>query len=156
MVDAPRIGFRRYDSAGEQSLHFGRKEKLPANLCPVQRHDPHAIPSQKKHRAGSIPQGKSELTFEPPEHRLAMILPEVDQDLAIAPGPELMPASFQQRPLLDVIEEFPVRDDHDRAVFVEERLLSVFPPDDAKSTMGQTDFIVHEKPFSIRPAMRLR
>src|SRR5207253_6664565 len=87
------------------------------------------------------------------EHLLLMIFPQVGNYLRVAMRNEAMAAAFELLFLFDIIEEFPVVNGRDRAVFVEQRLLAIGETDDAEAAVGQGNAIAFEIPVVVGSAV---
>src|SRR5262245_11614121 len=131
VVEPMRVGDRLHRSGRDERLDLGAEIDGVALTRPEQRTDADAISRQNRDAARKIDQRKGELTFEMRKQLLAMFLIEVNQQLGIGVSAENMYLGFELRPPLGEIEEFPVADDGDAAVFVENRLSAVFDADDA-------------------------
>ena len=88
---------------------------------------------------------------------LAVLLVEMNNHFCIGARGEDVPLRFQVEPEFGVIEQFPVVvDDRDRAIFVEDGLLSIVETNDAETAMGKTDSWRDEEAIVVGPSMTQR
>src|SRR5436190_24344845 len=76
------------------------------------------------------------------------------QQLGIAMRPEVVAAAFEQAPFLGVVEEFPVVNHGNAAIFIRDGLLPIRQTDDAQASRRQADAWSVQKTFFVRAAMR--
>jgi hypothetical protein len=74
-------------------------------------------------------------------------------DLGVGAGGKDMATRDHFVAQLDVIEDFAVEGDVDRAVGIGHRLLAAFQIDDGKPRMGQPDIVGGKEALRVRPAM---
>src|SRR5262249_37699958 len=135
-----RIGTRRNQARREQRLDLGREQNelairrpLPR---PVERADAEAVAGKNELAPALVPERDGELAAQLLQHALAVILPQVWDELRVAVRAELMAFRHQLGSCLRIIEQLAGEDDRDRAVFVVERLSPVRQADDAQSAIG--------------------
>ena len=73
------------------------------------------------------------------EHALAVILPQMRDNLGVAMRGKTMTSPFEHLAGFGIIEEFAVEDDLDGMIFVANRLLAVRQADDAEPAIGQAE-----------------
>ena len=82
----------------------------------------------------------------------AVFLVKMGDDLAVRAGAEDMTSALEPGAFLDVIEELPVGDGDDAAVFVGEGLAAVAEADDAQSAVDEADPGFEKRAFFVRAA----
>ena len=98
---------------------------------PKKRRDTKTVASKLQLAFLLIPQGNGKLPSQFLPHFLAMILPQMRNELRVAVGYEPVSARFQLLPALDVIEQLAVEDHGDVPVFISNRLLAIGQTDNA-------------------------
>src|SRR3954453_15133143 len=156
MIDPSSIRAGRDHAGGEQSLDF-RREQQPVILpCPEKRRDPEPVASELKLPATFVPQCDGELPAQSFPRSVAVILPQMGNDLRIAVSNEAMSARPQFIPALDVIKELAVKNHDDIAVFVKDRLLPIGQTDNAQPPRSQPEPGPNEKTLLVGAAVEQR
>ena len=156
MVETTRVRLRRHTARGDQSFDLGPEIDQVALARPEQRANPHPVARQQHGPPLEVDQREGELTFEVLEELLAILFIEMDDDLAVAMGPEDMTLGFKLRPPLREIEQLAITDDDDTFVLVEDRLMPVAQADNAEAPIGDPDARGDEEAVIIRPTMMKR
>src|SRR6266513_3204925 len=125
MIDPPRIRPRRNHGRCEQAFNFGCEKKPVPLPRPEKRRDAETIASELELASSLVPQCDGELPSQSLPHFLAIIFPQMGDDLSVAVCDELVSARPELLSSLDVIKQFAVENYGDAAVFVEDRLLPI-------------------------------
>ena len=80
-----------------------------------------------------------------------MLFPKMRNDLRVAVRDQAMPARFQLRALLEIIEQLAVEDHEDAPVLIGDRLLAIRQADDAQPARRQRQPGPMRKPSSSGP-----
>ena len=156
MVEPARIGPRRDGSGSDQRLDLGAEIEAVALPRNEQGTDPHAIARKQHDATAQVDQRKSELALQAVDELLAVLLIEMHDHFGIGARCEDVPLRFQVEPQLGVLEQLPVADHRDRAIFVEDGLLSIVETDNAETAMGKTDAGRDEEAVIVGPAVPQR
>src|SRR5262249_8664736 len=132
MIEAADVGRRRHGAGSEQRPDLPAEKNEVAPARPVERADAHAIARPDHGALGAIEQREGKLALQMREQIRAVLLVEMHDQLAIAAGAELMTSRLKLGLALRIVEQLAVAQHGDGAVLVEDRLLAVAQPDDAK------------------------
>jgi hypothetical protein len=154
VIEPVKVGLGRDDAGGEQAFDFRGKKKPFALLRPIQGSDAEAIPAEEELPALIVPEGDGKLPPEFLPHGFLVVLPQVGNDLGVTVGHQAMPAFHQLRPSFDVIEEFPIKNDADGAVFIPHRLLAIREADNREASGRESEARALQIPHFIRPAVK--
>ena len=91
------------------------------------------VPSQKQGPGPGIPQGKGKLSVEMSKHTGAKALIQMNQNLGICLGIELVSHGYQQCPEFRVVEDFAIENQPDGFVFIMNGLISTGKINDAQA-----------------------
>src|SRR5947209_8590203 len=97
------------------------------------------IPGKEQAPLAGVPDGERELAVEALDAGRPPLLPEVDQHLDVGAGAEAVPARLELGAELPVVEDLAVADEDQRAVFVEDRLVSSLQIDDLETPDAERD-----------------
>src|SRR6185437_3533881 len=86
----------------------------------------------------------------------AVLLVKMHDQLGVAVGAEHMPFGFELRSPLGKIKELAVTHDRDAALFLEDRLSTVFHAGDAQPPVREANSRSEQKPAIVRSAMNQR
>jgi len=106
----------------EYRLDLGREHQGIRAPDIEQRRDAGRVARQQHHAAVRIVECQGELAFEPVEEGEPKFFIEVHQHLDVDIGPEAVSAALQLGAQCTVVEDLPIADENDRAVFVEDWL----------------------------------
>ena len=124
-----------------------------ADLCVEQRPHSEPITRQEERPLPRVPNGKCKLAIETLEAVRAKFLERVHDDFRVALGGEAVPAGFQFRTQLEVVENLAVEDDPEGAVLVGDRLLAGAEINNAEPGVAQAGKAVEINAELVRPAM---
>ena len=128
----------RRDHAGrEKAFDFGGEKQLPAvAVAPhriEERTDADPVSCQHQDVLFRVPEAEGELAADMLEHAVAVLFPQVRQQLRVAVRAEAVAAGFEVGTHLGVLEQFAVVHDCDGTVLVGDRLPAVCQADDAQA-----------------------
>ena len=141
----------RHHPRGQEPLDLRGEEEPIALSRPEKRADAEPVPGQDQAALTTIPKGQGELAAQVFEHRLAVVFPQVGDQLRVAVGAEPVPLALQLGLALGIVEQLAVEDDGDGSVFVEDRLLAVGQADDAEPPRRQPNARLDKPAFLVRP-----
>jgi hypothetical protein len=122
-------------------------------LAVIEWLDAYTISRKKQSLPGSIPDRKGEHSTQIVDAFLGTFLIQVDNDLRVSGGLELVTARKQSLTQLRIIVDFAIKDDPNRAVLVGERLGACAQVDDRKPKMAETNRTAKIYAPSIRATM---
>ena len=102
--------------------------------APEKWRDPEAIAAEMKLSLPRVPQGDGELAAQPFPHPFVMIFPNVRNDFRITMRAEVVPLPNKFSAAFDVVEQFPVKNHENAAIFVCHRLLPIGEVDNAQAS----------------------
>ena len=108
----------------QQGAQLGGKGDRAAQVGVEQGLLADTIARQDEPTAGGIPDRHGEHAMQTPDAPRALVLVEVHDDLGVAAGGERMARADEPPAQLRVVVDLPVEHDRDRAVLVEDRLVS--------------------------------
>jgi hypothetical protein len=119
----------------------------------VQRLHAEAVARDEQRLAATIPDCEREHAVEALQALDAPFLPRVHDHLGIRARAEGVAALEQLRLDLHEVEDLAVEGDHDRVIFVVERLLAALQIDDCQTPMTEADSRLEVKAVAVRTAM---
>ena len=111
MVERLQVDLAWHELRGEHALDLRAEDEAGAVPAVVERLDAQSVAGQHQRPLRGVPDRKTELSVEPVDALLAMLLPLVDDDLGVAAGSELVTASGERGAASLVIVDFSVERD---------------------------------------------
>ena len=142
-------------AGGEQGLRFRREVQGVLMPGVEERLDAEAIPRREDRPAVLVPQHEGELAAEMVQALRAEVLVEMQGDLAVGPGAQLMSARFELALDRFIAVELAVHHDPRPAVFAGDRLVAGGQIDDAEPGVAEPGHAVRRHPVAlpVRAAM---
>jgi hypothetical protein len=136
-------------AGGEQGLRLRRE--VQGVLVPgvKERLDAEAIPCREDRPAVLVPQHEGELAAEMVQALRAEVLVEMQGDLAVGPGAQVMPARFELALDRFIAVELAVHHDPRPAVFTGDRLVAGGQVDDAQPGVAEPDHAIRRHPVAL-------
>ena len=125
-----------------------------AAVIVVERLDPQAIASQQEALLPAVPQGECKHPAESRDTVVAVFLIGVDDRFRVGARFEDVPARDEFRRELGVVVYLSVENDHNGAVFVEDRLFAAAEIDDTEAAVPQPHRPLAEVTEIVRTPMR--
>ena len=117
------------------------------------RANPKRISGQQQCSSLAIVDGQSKLPFQVVHQGTPVLFPEMHQHLGVGGGAKAMAFLFQLLPKLQVVEDLPVEDGHDRIVFVVDRLATVLQIDDGETLIVESYPGINKRARFVGPSM---
>ena len=137
--EAIQIHPRLDQARGEQGFHLRAEDQMLAGHGKEHRLDAETVPHQNDTLLPRVVQGDGEHPVQEGRELLAMLLPEMGDDLTIRRCREAVPLGLESTSQLAIVVDLPIEDQTDRPVFVEQRLVSTGQVDDGKSAHAEAD-----------------
>ena len=148
----------RLDAHREERLRLRRDQDAARSLRVDERLDPEAIARRDEPPAPRVPEDERDLAAEVLDERVAVLLVEMDDELAVAPGAEAVPLRLELPAGALEVVELSVDDGDDAPVLVGERLRAALDVDDREAPVPETRDArgVDEDALAVRSAVRDR
>ena len=167
--DAPERGSRRRDPAeaevaGDrarvemvrrpvQSRHLGGELQHRATASVVQRLDPETVARQEQPAPALVPHSQGEHAPQPLDHRIAVVLVEVHEDLGVGGRAEAVPGGDTLMAQLREVVDLAVVDDPDATVLAGHGMMPGREVDDLKASHAESRRTIDEEALVVRAAM---
>jgi len=147
LIDALFVPARRH-AGGEERLGLGRKVQRVAMPRREERLDAEPVARREHQAPAGVPQDECELAAQLMQALDAVILEQVERDLAVGSGPEAVASSLELALDRLVAVELPVDDDPRLLVLAHDRLVAGREVDDAEARMTEPDASVVGHPLA--------
>src|SRR5690606_2227288 len=122
LIESRRVHAARDAVEREEAFDLRCERETTALLEIEERLLPEAVASSEQAVLVAIPNDEGEHPAKPIDAPLALLLPEMDDDLAVAPRPKSMPARLEVGAKRAVVVDLAVADDGLRSVLARDRL----------------------------------
>jgi hypothetical protein len=141
---------------GHQRLQLGAEDEFAGfEEGVVQRLDAEAVAHHEQGFVVAVPQREGEHAAKALHASLAPGFPGVDDDFGVGMGAEGVAQCLELRHQILEVVDLAVEDDDDRAVLVEQRLLSGGEVDDRQAAVTESDARFEMQPALVRTPMEL-
>ena len=141
----------------QNRLHFRGEDELIILRGIEKRPYSHAVPSNKQRMLQFVPNGKGKLAVQPAQASRAIRLVQVQNHFCVAVRGKIVTQLNQLFAQFAIVEDFAVKANPQRAIFIAQRLLPTSQVDDAEPGMPQphaANFVLEEvKARLVRAAM---
>lgn len=148
------IDLARERRVDEEALHLRAKGEEPGVVGVVQGLLADAVAGEEQGLQSPVPQRQREHPHEVLDEVLALLLPEVDEDLGVPLRAEAVAAPEEPLAKLREVVDLPVHHGHDRAVLIREGLRPAVEVDDREAAEAEAHGPLDEETLLVRPAMR--
>jgi hypothetical protein len=124
VVERVEVDVTRHLGRAQQRLHLRSEIEASVRLRIKQRLDAHPVAREQQRARPRVPDGQAEHPAQARDSRRSPLFIGVDDDLGVRGGPEAMPVTLELGAQLAKVVDLAVEDGPDRAVLVEDRLLS--------------------------------
>ena len=153
LIESDGIDFSGYAGNRKNRFDFGGKKERSIENGVEKRPDPEPVAGKKELFPFTVPNSKGPLAIEVVDAFLAFLLVEAQEHFGVRLRAEC-DSLFDQIVLqFDVVEDFSVKDDGERFVFVVHRLLARGEINDAETRVSKTGQLVCVDAQVVRAAM---